>query len=145
MDIERGGVKFIPLGLDRTRVRMVMKVDPKLAVLPPWLINWVATKVCWLGLRIWEWKAKKLAGSEAEGKEHKQKMLEDAEFYDWVLGRVRDSLKLREATGTQMSFDQASAGATRPQNLEDIMREHSDVSVPSTMSSRWLGLSSAVS
>ena len=28
-------------------------VDPKLAVLPTWLINWVATKVCYVG--VWQW------------------------------------------------------------------------------------------
>ena len=45
MGLDYGAVQFIPLSLGRTRIRGLCKVDPKLDSLPPWLMNWIATKV----------------------------------------------------------------------------------------------------
>jgi len=90
--VDYGCVKFIPLNRGRTRVRCVVKVDPKMQGLPAWLINWIATKVCWVGMRLWEWKARSLEGSQEAGKEHKQRMDENPEFYSWMVGRIQECL-----------------------------------------------------
>jgi len=46
-------VSLVPLANGGTRIMAFGNVDPKLAVLPTWLINWVATKVCYVG--VWQW------------------------------------------------------------------------------------------
>eukprot|EP00286_Rhodomonas_abbreviata_P028443 CAMPEP_0181298692 /NCGR_PEP_ID=MMETSP1101-20121128/5922_1 /TAXON_ID=46948 /ORGANISM="Rhodomonas abbreviata, Strain Caron Lab Isolate" /LENGTH=344 /DNA_ID=CAMNT_0023403739 /DNA_START=1 /DNA_END=1035 /DNA_ORIENTATION=+ len=91
MEIKYAAVKLIPLPDGRTRVRAVGSVDPKLQVLPAWLINWIATKVCAVGMHMWESNAKRVE----EGKKdcaHRQRMREDAEFYTWMTNRVQSAV-----------------------------------------------------
>lgn len=115
MEIKYAAVKLYPLSADKTRISAAGSVDPKLQKIPAWLINWVsppffsrratcisgtefkcvlavqvATKVCSVGMRMWESNAKRIA-HPVEGKKecaHRQRMREDPEFYGWMSQRV---------------------------------------------------------
>jgi hypothetical protein len=86
--VKFGALELFPTAQGRTRVRAIALVDPKIHVLPGWLINWVATKVCHLGLRRWEYRAQLLRDNADDGP-HKLRMREKAEYYQWVIDRVR--------------------------------------------------------
>ena len=87
IDIKYAAVKLIPINNNKTKVVAAGSVDPKIHKLPSWLINWVATKVCYMGVILWGRNARRVA----EGKKdclHRQRMREDAEFYAWMSARV---------------------------------------------------------
>jgi hypothetical protein len=88
VSLKFGTVELFPTAQGRTRVRVIALVDPKINVLPGWLINWVATKVCYLGLRRWEYRAQ-LLRDDADDGPHKARMREKADYYQWVIDRVR--------------------------------------------------------
>jgi hypothetical protein len=53
MEIKHAALSLYPLANGGTRVVAVGLVDPKLDVMPAWLINMIAHKVCWVGM--WQW------------------------------------------------------------------------------------------
>ena len=83
-----GAIELFPVAQGRTRVRAIALLDPKIRVLPAWLINWVTTKVCYMGVRRWEHQAQKLRDGTDDGP-HKTRMRENAAYYSWVIARVR--------------------------------------------------------
>jgi hypothetical protein len=97
-----GAIELFPTAQGRTRVRAIALLDPKIHVLPGWLINWVVTKVCYMGMRRWEHRAQKLRDNTDDGP-HKLKMRENADYYSWVIARVRshtDVLPSHPSSGT---------------------------------------------
>ena len=95
-----GAIELFPTAQGRTRVRAIALLDPQIHVLPGWLINWVVTKVCYMGMRRWEHHAQKLRDN-ADGP-HKHRMRENASYYSWVIARVRsrtDALPSLPAAG----------------------------------------------
>mmetsp|Transcript_39948 Transcript_39948/g.62324 ORF Transcript_39948/g.62324 Transcript_39948/m.62324 type:complete len:124 (+) Transcript_39948:552-923(+) len=99
MEFNYAAVKFIPMPGGRCRISVIGSVDPKLAVVPSWLINWVATKVCWVAAKVLESKAKSVA--KDEDCTHRKKMREDPELYSWVSERVEDWLSRNDTERTE--------------------------------------------
>jgi hypothetical protein len=83
-----GAIELFPIAKGRTRIRAIALLDPKIRVLPAWLLNWVSTKVCYMGLRRWEHRAQQLRDG-AEDVPHKARMREKSDYYSWVIARVR--------------------------------------------------------
>ncbi len=97
-----GAIELFPTAQGRTRVRAIALLDPKIHVLPGWLINWVVTKVCYMGMRRWEHHAQKLRDNTDDGP-HKTRMRENADYYSWVIARVRshtNALPSQPSSGT---------------------------------------------
>ena len=88
ISINFGAIELFPICQGRTRLRCIALIDPKIRVLPGWLINWVATKVCYMGVRRWEHRAQKLRDDADDGP-HRLRMREKADYYSWVIARVR--------------------------------------------------------
>ena len=83
-----GAVELFPIAQGRTRIRAIALLDPKINVIPAWLLNWISTKVCYMGVRRWEHRAQKLRDGTDDGP-HKTRMRENAAYYSWVIARVR--------------------------------------------------------
>ncbi len=71
-----------------TRLTAIGNVDPKLDALPPWLLNWLATKFCAVGVWQLARTARRIAGGTDEACPHRQAMRDKADFYDWLHCRV---------------------------------------------------------
>lgn len=60
LDIKRGYHYFQYINDNKTRYVTILNTDPKLEMIPSWLINYMMTKVCYQMLAIVQDKAKKV-------------------------------------------------------------------------------------
>mmetsp|Transcript_21105 Transcript_21105/g.50103 ORF Transcript_21105/g.50103 Transcript_21105/m.50103 type:complete len:349 (+) Transcript_21105:2-1048(+) len=97
--ITHATVKLEPLPGGGTRVIAGGAVDPFIKRMPPWLINWIATKVCYVGMLMWERKAKIVAEGKDKKCAHRARMEQDKDFYDWVKKRVASWVPGRHHAG----------------------------------------------
>jgi hypothetical protein len=88
VNVKFGALEFFPTAQKRTRIRAIALVDPKLSILPVWLINWVATKWCVLGMRHLENQAQ-LLRDKGDDCPHKRCMHEKDDYYQWGIERIR--------------------------------------------------------
>ena len=88
VDVKKGAIRLEPLKNGGTRITAVFNVDPKLQRLPAWLINCVAQKLCYVGMWQFDRHARRIARG-TEDCAHRRAIRDNADFYDWVIGRVQ--------------------------------------------------------
>jgi hypothetical protein len=87
VNVKRAAVSLVPLVNGGTRIAAMAHIDPLLDHFPAWLVNWVATKVCYVGVWQWNRHARRIAAGDDKG-QHRQAMRANPSLYDWIADRV---------------------------------------------------------
>jgi hypothetical protein len=88
VDVKVAAICLEPLLNGGTRLTAMGNIDPKMDALPAWLINWVATKVCAVGVWQLARTALRIAAGTDEACPHRRAMCDKQDFYKWVHSRV---------------------------------------------------------
>ncbi|CAM9353922.1 unnamed protein product [Phaeothamnion confervicola] len=118
MDVDFGVLQLIPLGPKRTRVRALGHTDPKMAIVPATLINWIATKVCHIGIKTWEAEAVRISNGHGRG-DHARRVVSDPVFYGWLRGRLADYFAMQQNKHAQSAAGGHAAAAADGKVDED--------------------------
>lgn len=84
--VERGGFLLTAVSEHETELSCIFQIDPKLAVVPSWLINWCMKHFCFTVFALLESTAAKVGTPESP---FTQRMTDKPEVYDYLRERLK--------------------------------------------------------
>jgi len=88
VDVKYGACFMRPISRNLCRVMGIVHVDPKLAIVPPKIINFIAVQVMYWGCIYFERKARALAKADPTKDAHHLRVQQDPEVYEKLLPRL---------------------------------------------------------